>query len=759
MPPCAVVNASMRPVEVWGGLECSVARIGDGVYDQILATGHDHRLTDIDDIAALGLTAIRYPVLWERVAPDHPDRPDWSWTDRRLGRLRELGVRPIVTLLHHGKGPSHTDLTAADFAQGFADFAGRVAERYPWVDAYTPINEPLTTARFSGLYGVWHPHARDHRTFVRLLINQVKGIGLAMRAIRAVNPDARLIQTEDLGRAYSTPRLAYQAEHENARRWLTFDLLTGRVDRDHPLWSYLVGGGADGGADGGVEQDLEDLRAAPCPPDILGIDHYLTSERFLDERVERYPGWSHTDNGRDRYADVEAVRVVAEGTLGYENLLREAWERYRLPVAATEAHNGSSREEQLRWLKEVWDGAQRLRGQGVDIRAVTAWALLGSYDWNSLMTRRAGYYESGVFDVRGRRPRPTALARLLRDLAATGTADHPTLDAPGWWHRPDRFHWSPVRCCPFTVAQRLWIPPNGRRAAQPLLITGGGGTLARTVARFCVVRGLPYHLVARPDLDAADPASVAAAIERYRPWAIINAAGCARVDRAETDPDRCRQANVETAAVLARGAAAAGIPLLTFSSHLVFDGGKAEAYVEDDATGPLGVYGAAKRDAERMALAALADTLIIRAGSFFGPWDQGNVAARAIDAVTAGREFRAADDVTVSPTYLPDLVNVALDLLIDGETGVWHLASQGAVTWADFAREVVARANLDSRRVRGVSGADLGWSARRPAFGVLGSSRGLLMPSLDRALASYAETWAAAGSHGRHDPPAEAVGW
>ena len=106
-----------------------------------------------------------------------------------------------------------------------------MAERYPSVDAYTPVNEPVTTARFSALYGLWYPHHRDDRSFVRAVLNQMLGTALAMQEIRKINPDARLIQTDDLGYTTTPPRLRYQADFENTRRWLSFDLLTGRVTR------------------------------------------------------------------------------------------------------------------------------------------------------------------------------------------------------------------------------------------------------------------------------------------------------------------------------------------------------------------------------------------------------------------------------------------------------------------------------------------------------------------------------------------------
>lgn len=174
-----------------------------------------HRLDDLDRFAELGIRALRYPVLWERTAPDGCAR--FAWADARLGRLRDLGVRPIVGLVHHGSGPPRTSLLDPSFAEGLARFARAVAERYPWVEDYTPVNEPLTTAHFSGLYGHWYPHGRDGRAFVRALLTQCRAIAAAMCAVREINPRARLVQTEDLGRTFSTLLLAYQAQHENHR--------------------------------------------------------------------------------------------------------------------------------------------------------------------------------------------------------------------------------------------------------------------------------------------------------------------------------------------------------------------------------------------------------------------------------------------------------------------------------------------------------------------------------------------------------------
>jgi dTDP-4-dehydrorhamnose reductase len=718
-------------LELWAGIECSVTRVGDRFYDQLERQGHDARTSDLEEFAALGVRALRYPVLWERTAPESIEGADWTWAEERLARLNQLGVRPIVGLLHHGSGPRHTSLVDEHFPEKLAAYARAVAEKFPWVEDYTPVNEPLTTARFSGLYGHWYPHGADAQTFVRALLNECRATVLAMRAIRHVNPRARLIQTEDLGKTYSTRRLNYQAEFENERRWLTFDLLSGRVTREHPLWGYLLSAGAP-------TQQLEWFCENTAPPDVLGINHYLTSERFLDDRLERYPLPTHGGNGQHLYADVEAVRVLAEGVAGPRSLMKEAWERYQLPVAVTEAHLGCTREEQLRWLKEIWEGAESLKEEGADVRAVTVWSLLGSFDWNSLMTRPLGHYEPGVFDLRtSGKPRRTALARMLSELSKGAAHSHAVTETPGWWRRLSRLQYPPVRHRTRTVVKAIQGVNMWGAQARPILITGATGTLGRATARICETRGLSYRLLTREEMDIADAASVERAIKEYEPWAIVNTAGYVRVDDGEREPEKCFRENAHGVKVLAEACARQGLQLLTFSSDLVFDGKKGEPYVESDRARPLNVYGRSKLEAEREALNLNPAALIIRTSAFFGPWDEYNFLTAAMRALSRGERFIAAGDAVVSPTYVPDLVHASLDLLVDAEKGIWHLANEGATTWADFARSAADRAGLDASLIEARPAIAFNYAAPRPAFSALTSERGCLLPSLMDAVARY----------------------
>jgi dTDP-4-dehydrorhamnose reductase len=711
------------PLELWGGVECTVNRVGDEFRDQGGLTGHYARQDDLDRFAALGLRTLRFPVLWERTAPAGLDHADWRWPDAQLARARSLGLRPIVTLVHHGSGPAETHLLDPSFPERLAAYARAVAERYPWVTAYTPVNEPITTARFSALYGLWYPHVRRDLEFLRAVLTECRATVLAMRAIREVVPEAELVQTEDLGRTSSTSLLAYQADFDNDRRWLGFDLLTGRLGPQDRMWRHMRALGID-------EASVAWFREHRCPPDIVGVNHYLTSNRYLDTDLERYPPETWGGNGRHRYADVAAVRVL-EDPADPADLLEEAWERFRLPIAVTEAHLGCTREEQLRWLREMWEAAHKARARGADVRAVTTWALLGAFDWDSLLTCAAGHYEPGAFDVRGPAPRLTAVGRMVGELARNREPSALVAGAPGWWRRSVRFahgHGGRVVNDRRVSGALRAVNPAGR----PILVTGAGGTLATAVERLAVLRGLEVRALGRGELDIADAASVAAALAEERPWGVVNAAGYVRVDEAEHDRDRCFRENADGPAELARACRRLGIALVTFSSDLVFPGTGRRPHVESDPTAPTTVCGASKTEAERRVGEILPQALIVRTSAFFGPWDRANILTRALAALREGREWTVPAAI-VSPTYVPDLVNAALDLLIDGERGLWHLGNVGAVSWLELVRSGAALAGIATER--------LAEEQVDPPYTVLGSERGLLLPSLDDALARYiAET-------------------
>ncbi len=709
-----------RP-EVWGGIECTINRVGDSFFDQLHYSGF-YAQPQTEKIVELGIKKLRFPILWEKHQPLPGQKIDWQWTEEQLQVLRENNVEVIAGLVHHGSGPAYTSLLDEKFPQYLAAYARAVAHKFPWIEYYTPVNEPLTTSRFSGLYGLWYPHHKKDSSFLYMLLNELKGTVLAMQEIRKINPAAKLVQTEDLGKTYSTPKLKYQARFENERRWLTSDILCGKLTAKHPLWNYFLKNGIE------VNQ-LKFFVDNPCVPDILGFNHYVTSERYLDENLDAYPPQTHGGNGRHRYADVEAVRVEVEEETGIQVLVQEAWERYRQPIAITEVHLHCHREEQLRWFQYVWNACKKLSANGVEIRGVTAWAIMGSYGWNKLLTEPGGEYEPGVFDMRSGTARPTALRDYIQYLTGQKKCFHPLTKHKGWWQRDCRYIY-------VTPVAKMKVLKN-KNTARPVLIIGKNGTLGKAFARICNERIIPYHLLSRQDCDISNLASIENAIAIYQPWAIINGAGYVRVDDAENEQENCFRDNCTGAVNLAIACNKAGIQLVTFSSDLVFDGQKQEPYVEDDSVNPLNVYGHSKAQSEAQIQQINPQALIIRTSAFFSPWDRYNFMHHVFQQLSSAQPVTVVNDVLVSPTYVPDLVHATLDLLVDGENGIWHLANEGAISWAGLAHEVAGNMKLDAAFIKELPLQELNYPAKRPQYSVLGSNKGYLLPKLENAMQRF----------------------
>ncbi len=713
---------SKNKVEIWGGLECSLNRVHDTYNDQLVLSGHYKRGSeDIKRFKDLGLKALRYPVLWEKHVPQKNTIVDWCHTTERLDELRVYGIQPIVGLVHHGSGPVYADFFNGSFSQGLGEFAGKVAAQFPWIEYYTPVNEPLTTARFCGLYGHWYPHKTSSLDFLKILLAECKGTILAMQAIRKVNPDAKLVQTEDLGKTYSTPGLQYQADFENKRRWLSFDILSGKINETHSLWDYLL-------YEGLTAEDFTFFTENSCPPDILGINHYITSERWIDERIEKFPQHCIGGNGDEVYADVEAVRVGKNQ--GPQVLFKEVWERFHLPIAITEVHLHCTREEQLRWFLYVWKAANKLKEEGADIRAITAWALLGSFDWCSLLTRSEGIYEAGLFDVRGTEPRPTALTKLVNSLSKGTGFHHPVVQNEGWWNQPRAiiYHLEKSEAINIEVKKTF---------VKPLVIIGKTGTLGKAFSRICDVRNIDHILLGREDVNIADAADIERMVKEQKPWAVINTAGYVRVDDAEKEAENCFLVNSVAPKHLSLVCKKYGVRFVTYSSDLVFDGKKKNPYLESDAVSPLNVYGQSKVLAEEKVLNNDPEALIIRTSAFFGPWDQYNFVHYALSCFKNYKDFTAPEDVTISPTYVPDLVHTSLDLLIDEASGIWNISNKGSISWAMLAEEVAKRSGYNSKYFKPVLLKEMNFLASRPEYSVLTTEKGFDMPSLDNALERF----------------------
>lgn len=394
------------PFEIWASPEPTIARIDHATYrDQSRETGHDTRIEDLDLLASLGVTASRYPVLWEKASPESTDRIDLSWARERLERLRELEIEPIVTLLHHGSGPARTSLIDPTFPEQFAAYAGVVAAEFPWVRRWTPINEPLTTARFSTLYGVWYPNTiDDHAAFGNAIVNEALGMLLAMEAIRTHNPRAEFVITEDL-QSFTALDAGVEAfvAHKRRRMYLSIELVMGRVDASHELYAYLTK------TCGVTPERLARVRAHASTPDLVGWNYYPNSERALA-------------SGPDGTVVNEALRSHAP--IDPVPLLRAAYERLGLPFGIGEVHINGDADARIAWFEARAADLTRLASEGLPVRMLGAWAIFGMVDWDSLLMRFEHVTEDGAFTFAGPSGVPTEspLAACVRRYARLSRA-------------------------------------------------------------------------------------------------------------------------------------------------------------------------------------------------------------------------------------------------------------------------------------------------------------------------------------------------
>ncbi|RYG40061.1 dTDP-4-dehydrorhamnose reductase, partial [bacterium] len=212
-------------------------------------------------------------------------------------------------------------------------------------------------------------------------------------------------------------------------------------------------------------------------------------------------------------------------------------------------------------------------------------------------------------------------------------------------------------------------------------------------------------------------------LERHRPWGVVNAIGYEDVDAAEGDIDVCWRENASGPIDLAMACAERGLPFMTFSDGMVFDGEKVEPYVESDPVCPINVYGQARASAERAILRECPEALVIRSGLVFGPQRE-----RLVELLRT----KSANQEMVSLAYLPHLVEASLDLMLDGMTGVVHLANAGSVAWNDFAREIADVVGLDAERIGDRAMPEA--RAPRPKNASLRSERAWTMPTLEDAI-------------------------
>ena len=247
-----------------------------------------------------------------------------------------------------------------------------------------------------------------------------------------------------------------------------------------------------------------------------------------------------------------------------------------------------------------------------------------------------------------------------------------------------------------------------------VLITGAKGLVGNTLTEHCAAAGDEVLAHDHAALDITSASDVERCIRDARPAAVINCAAWTDVDGCETNLEKAYAVNAIGPENLARASRAVEAAFITISTDYVFDGTKGAPYTQQDVPHPISVYGKAKLDGERRAVAAYSGTTVVRTGFIFGSGGK-NFLSRVVDLVRAGQSVFAISDATGTPTYAPDLAKRLRELATFKATGIFHVVNAGdGATYEQFSRTALKIAQLDDAILKVVSTASLKRPAPRP---------------------------------------------
>lgn len=339
--------------------------------DEMAKTDHYNQWEkDFELVKSLGITHLRYGPPYYKTHTG-PGTYDWDFTDKTFKRLKELDIIPIVDLCHFGVPDWLGNFQNPDFPRYFAEYAQAFAERFPYLQYYTPVNEIFITATFSGLYGWWNERLSSEQTFVTALKHCCKATVMAMQAILKVQPRAIFIQSESSEFFHpSNPGAQKLANFLNEKRFLSLDLTYG-YPLTASMYEYLLDNGMTKEEYHWFEENQVNARC------IMGNDYYVTNEHIV-----------HADGRTEGSGEI----------FGYYVITQQYYSRYRLPIMHTETNFTAP--EAVNWLYKEWANVHQLKRDGVPVIGFTWYSLLHQVDWDSALRKDAGHVnELGLYDL------------------------------------------------------------------------------------------------------------------------------------------------------------------------------------------------------------------------------------------------------------------------------------------------------------------------------------------------------------------------
>lgn len=276
------------------------------------------------------------------------------------------------------------------------------------------------------------------------------------------------------------------------------------------------------------------------------------------------------------------------------------------------------------------------------------------------------------------------------------------------------------------------------------VVLGAAGQLGRDLCP-----RLPGEVVAlgRQQADLTQPESLRSTLTGLRPDVVVNCAAYNFVDRAEAEPEAALAVNTVGVRRLAAISADLDCTLVHFSSDYVFglDAGRRTPYAEDDAPGPVNLYGLSKVGGEYAVRHACPKHVIIRTCGLYGVWGSGGKGGNFVETMlrlaASGKPLRVVADQVCTPSYTVDVATATVALVATGRFGLFHLTNAGSCSWYEFAAAIFESAGV-SADLTPISSHEYAAAARRPAYSVLasGACQSLGLPALQpwhEALADY----------------------
>ena len=394
-----------------GGIEDTFVpqtRPGHRSLDEYELMGHyEHWKEDIALTKDVGMNSLRWGIPWYKVEPEK-GRFDWSWTDQVIAYMvEELQILPIIDLMHYGcPFWLNKEFANKDYPKYVADYAAEFADRYKnLIKWYTPLNEPIINSLMCGMQGLWPPYAKGDKGYIKIMLQLARGIVRTVKRIKEIDPASVMVYVEATGlNRTASENLKALATEEEMRGYLCYDLISGRLNHNHELFSWLIRNGANPDA-------LHELEHSRAPLDVIGLNFYpqwSTKQLYIDKR------------GRLAFRETEP-----EGD-GFAELIQKYYDRYGARIMITETSAVGSEEIRERWLESSIRVIKQMRGEGVPVIGYTWFPLFTMIDWRY---RFSGgpledfYLELGLYRINREKTGPRWLTTPIVDMYRRMAAD------------------------------------------------------------------------------------------------------------------------------------------------------------------------------------------------------------------------------------------------------------------------------------------------------------------------------------------------